>query len=125
MHKDANALNWFEIPVSNMERARKFYETIFGIGIPVQNFGSFSMGFFPSYPAKLTGALCLGEHYIPCTKGALIYLNANPDLSAALGKIEPAGGKIVRPKTQISPEHGFMALFTDTEGNRMALHSNK
>jgi predicted enzyme related to lactoylglutathione lyase len=57
------------------------------------------------------------------TQGALLYLNGNPDLQNILSKVVEAGGKIMVPKTQISPEHGYMAVFTDAEGNRIALHS--
>ena len=64
-----------------------------------------------------------GFHKSSATDGPLIYLNANPDLQLVLDKIKIAGGKITMPKTEISPEHGFMAVFEDTEGNRMALHS--
>ena len=71
------------------------------------------------------GAICLsGNSYIPSAdSGPLVYLNANPDVQNILNKIEAAGGKILMPKTQISPEYGYMALFLDTEGNRVALHS--
>lgn len=55
--------------------------------------------------------------------GPLIYLNGNPDVQNVLDKVEDAGGKIIVPKTEISPEHGFMAVIIDTEGNRIGLHS--
>ncbi|HEY6161203.1 MAG TPA: VOC family protein [Bacteroidia bacterium] len=125
MHADANALNWFEIPVSDFERAKKFYETIFGISIQKQAMGPFTMGFLPMYDGKISGALCHGAEYKPSADGTLVYLNANPDMNAVLSKIERSGGKILRPKTEITPEYGFMALFIDSEGNRVALHSNK
>ena len=63
------------------------------------------------------------SHKPSATDGPLIYLNANPDVQHVLNKVEKAGGKILVPKTQISPEYGFMAVFIDTEGNRIALHS--
>jgi hypothetical protein len=71
------------------------------------------------------GALCYAEgFYQPsATDGPLIYLNGNPDVQNVLNKVEAAGGKIMVPKTEISPEYGFMAVFMDTEGNRIALHS--
>jgi predicted enzyme related to lactoylglutathione lyase len=53
----------------------------------------------------------------------LIYLNGNPDVQNILDKVEAAGGKISMPKTEISPEYGHMALFIDTEGNRIGIHS--
>jgi len=61
----------------------------------------------------------------PSNDGAKIYLNGNPDLANALSKIEAAGGKIVMPKTKISDDIGYMAFFNDTEGNTVALHSQK
>jgi predicted enzyme related to lactoylglutathione lyase len=119
-----NMLNWFEIPVSDFERGKKFYETIFGIAMQGMDFGGVNMAFFPS-DEGVSGALCAGADYKPSMDGALIYLNANPDLNETLNKVEAAGGKILLAKRQISPEYGYMALFTDSEGNRMALHSNK
>jgi predicted enzyme related to lactoylglutathione lyase len=126
MNADVNTLNWFEIPVTDFERATKFYETIFDIKMPAMDFGGFRMGMFPSNPGngKLSGAIVKGEYYVPSQQGSLVYLNGDPDLSVALGKVEAAGGKIMRPKTQIG-EFGFMAVFIDTEGNAVALHSNK
>jgi uncharacterized protein len=119
-----NMLNWFEIPVSNFERGKKFYETIFAISIHPSDFGGVQMGFLPMDEGKVSGALCAGPDYKPSMDGTLIYLNANPDLNEVLNKVEAAGGKILLPKKQITPEYGYMALFVDSEGNRMALHSN-
>ncbi len=81
------------------------------------------------FPADLeTGAIggCIieGEGYEPSAKGSLVYLNGGDDLSIPLSKVEGAGGKIIMPKTAIGP-HGFMAHFTDTEGNKVAFHSMK
>ncbi len=120
-----NALNWFEIPATDFVRAQKFYETILGIKMQVMEFGNTRLGFLPSDEGKVGGAIVTGHEYRPSMNGSLIYLNANPDLSEALGKVEAAGGKILQAKKQISPEYGYMALFADSEGNRMALHSNK
>jgi predicted enzyme related to lactoylglutathione lyase len=70
------------------------------------------------------GAVVESEAYKPsATDGPLIYLNGNPDVQVVLDRVEAAGGKIMVPKTEISPEYGYMAVFTDTEGNRIALHS--
>jgi len=116
---------WFEIPAPNLERAKAFYEAIFQTEITIQDFGAFKMGIFPH--AEVGAALC--QHptaYQPSeTHGVLVYLNANPDLADVLGRVEAAGGKIIRPKTEIAPGLGFMALFLDSEGNRLALHSEK
>jgi predicted enzyme related to lactoylglutathione lyase len=125
MNKTANTLNWFEVPETDFERAKKFYETVFAIELYVMDFGGFKMGLFTSEPGngKLTGAIVCGPDYKPSMDGALVYFNANPDMSDPLARVEKAGGKVLRPKTQISPEYGHMALFIDSEGNRVAMHS--
>lgn len=122
-----NAINWFEISVSDISRAKKFYETLFGITMETQNMMGMEMAFFPYDPGsgKATGALVQGQMHKPSADGVKIYLNGNPDLSEPLSKVEKAGGKITMPKTKISDDVGFMAFFTDTEGNTIALHSQK
>ena len=122
-----NALNWFEISVADISRAKTFYESIFGIDMPVQEMMGMQMGFFPSEDmnSKVSGSLVQGPMHKPSTEGAKLYLNGNPDLANALSKVEKAGGKVVMPKTKISDEIGFMASFIDTEGNNISLHSNK
>ena len=122
-----NAINWFEISVSDIGRAKKFYETIFGIEMPQQEMMGHHMAFFPSenMNGKVSGALVQGPMHQPGKDGVKLYLNGNPDLSDALGKVEAAGGKTLTPKTKITDEIGFMAFFADTEGNTIALHSNK
>ncbi len=122
-----NALNWFEISVADIKRAKKFYETIFGIEMQEQEMMGMKMAFFPSEDmnGKVSGGLVQSPQHKPSVDGAKIYLNGNPDLSNALSKIEAAGGKIVMHKTKISDEIGHMAFFIDSEGNAVALHSNK
>ncbi len=114
-------LGWLEIPVSDFERAKTFYETIFDINIEVNDLGTLKMGVFPHGENGV--AICQGEWYTPGPNGVLIYLSANPDLEPYANRIEAAGGAILQAKKMISPEHGYMCLFTDTEGNRLALHS--
>ncbi len=122
-----NALNWFEIPAADIKRATGFYETIFGIKMDQQEMMGMQMAFFPmeNMNGKVSGSLVKGPMHKPSVEGAVIYLNGNPDLNIALGKVEKAGGSVVMPKTLINNEIGYMALFMDTEGNKMALHSNK
>ena len=118
----ASALNWFEIPVTNMDRAVKFYNTILEANmIADAAMPGYSMAMFPS-EGGTGGALLQGEGYVPTTEGALVYLQCGDDLSVALGKVDGAGGKVLQPKTDIG-ENGFMAYFQDTEGNKVALHS--
>ncbi len=125
MDNTTNALNWFEIPAVDIARAQKFYETIFEISMSPLEMGDFLMVTFPGdeMSGKVSGALCKHPMYEPRDNGALIYLNANPDLQPIVDRIESAGGKVVIPKTQISPEVGYMCVFIDSEGNRLALHS--
>jgi len=122
-----NAISWFEIPTTDINRAQKFYETIFGITMITMDLPNIKMRMFPldDMMNGIGGALVDsgGFHKPSLTDGPLIYLNANPDVQNVLDKVEAAGGKIMVPKTEISPEYGNMAVFIDTEGNRMALHS--
>lgn len=121
-----HAISWFEIPTTDIARAQKFYEAIFGITmIPLDN-PNIQMRVFPiENMMNIGGALVYNkEFYKPsATDGPLVYLNGNPDVQIVLDRVEAAGGKIVVPKTQISPEYGSMAVIIDTEGNRIALHS--
>ena len=126
MDATTNALNWFEISVSDMARAKKFYEEVFSIDLYETEMMGMKMAFFPGdgMNGKVGGGLVEGPYHKPSADGAKIYLNANPDLDVALGKIEAAGGKVTMPKMKISDEVGYMASFIDSEGNGMAMHSN-
>ena len=117
---------WFEVPVIKMERAKNFYETILDISISINEFGGFKMGWFPNKnkPGEATGSLVQHAHYFPSlTDGTLVYFSCD-DVSKVLNKVEEAGGQILQFKTEIGDGHGFMGLLKDTEGNRIALHSN-
>ena len=122
-----NAISWFEIPTTDINRAQKFYEAIFGITMMPMDLPNIKMRMFPldDMMTQVGGALVDsgGFHIASATDGPLIYLNANPDVQNVLDKVEAGGGKIMVPKTEISPEYGFMGVFTDTEGNRVGLHS--
>ena len=126
MTNKENSLNWFEIAVSDISRAKKFYESVFDIQMDQTEMMSMQMAFFPSEDmnGKVSGSLVQGPMHKPSTEGARIYLNGNPDLSIALARVESAGGKVLMPKTKISDEVGYMAAFSDSEGNGVALHSN-
>ena len=122
-----NAISWFEIPTIDINRAQKFYETIFGISMMPMDMPNIKMRMFPldDMMTQVGGALVDsgGFHKASATDGPLIYLNANPDVQNILDKVVAAGGSIMVPKTEISPEYGFMGVFIDTEGNRIGLHS--
>jgi len=124
---DTNVVSWFEIPVRNMDRAVKFYETVFGFRLNRQLLGALEMAWFP-WVDNATGSsgslVCHEQHYTPSENGTLVYFNSpSGNLSTERERVEAAGGKILQPRTQISEEHGYMALLTDTEGNRIALYS--
>lgn len=120
-----NMVGWFEIPVTNMDRAKLFYDTVFNIEVQIQDFGGTLMAWFPFTEGGegASGSLIKNEAYAPSeNKGVLVYFSSD-DVNNELDKVEEAGGKIVKQKTQISPDIGYMAIFIDSEGNRIALHS--
>ena len=122
-----NAISWFEIPATDLVRAQKFYEEIMGIKLIPMDMPDIKMRMFPiDDPANGVGGAVVdsaGFHRASGTEGILIYLNGNPDVQIILNKVPGAGGKVLVEKTVISPEFGYMAVFIDTEGNRIGLHS--
>lgn len=121
-----NAISWFEIPATDLDRAQKFYETILGITLTKMDFPNIKMRMFPvDDPMGVGGAIVDsgGFHKPSATDGPLVYLNANPDVQTVLDKVAGAGGTVIVPKSEISPEYGHIGVFIDTEGNRVALHS--
>jgi len=125
---EQNVVGWFEIPVLDMERAKKFYDTVFDIEISIHNMNELVMGWFPFANGKHGASGSLVKHkdfYFPSKdRGTLVYFSC-ADVQIQLDRIESAGGKILHPKKQIGEGHGYMAVFLDSEGNRVALHSQK
>ena len=123
-----NVCGWFEIPVSDMDRAITFYESVLGCSFHRNTMENLDMAWFPHNPESYGtgGALvCNPEFYRPSQEGSLLYLSTSTgDLLKDQEKIEQNGGKILIPRRQISPDHGYMMIFIDSEGNRVALHSN-
>lgn len=118
-----NSINWFEIPVKDFDRAKAFYEAVYGMDVQEMPHPEYRYGMLPcDMQQGVGGGIVQGEGFEPSDKGALLYLNGGDDLSVPLSRVEAAGGRIVLPKTAIGP-NGFMAHFMDTEGNRIALHS--
>ncbi len=117
-----NAINWFDIPATDYNRALKFYNTILGKDmIPMQGMENYAM--FPADQDAVSGGMGIMDTPKPGgDSGSLVYLNGGDDLSAILDRVEGAGGKVVKPKMSIGP-NGFIAIFRDTEGNLIGLHS--
>lgn len=120
----SNAINWFEIPVANYDRARKFYSHVYGTELAEWEAQGLKMAFIPmSGTEGVGGAIVQGEGYVPSDKGTMVYLNAGNDLSPMLARVEGAGGKILTPKALVNDEIGYMAIILDSEGNKVAFHS--
>jgi len=119
-------VRWFEIPVKDMDRAILFYNHVFEITLEKQDFGGLAMAWFPWNETSkgAGGSLIQDNNYKPSHEGTLVYFSSE-DVEKETNRVEEAGGKILQKKTEISPDIGYMALFEDTEGNRIALHSNK
>jgi predicted enzyme related to lactoylglutathione lyase len=128
MQLKQHAINWFEIPVTDFARAKKFYETIFDYQMPENQMGPARMGFlvYDFQNGGRGGAIVHHpDFYTPSKNGTLVYLNCEPDLQPILDKVEPAGGTVTMNKKEVAPNLGYWALMEDTEGNRVALHSMK
>lgn len=115
-------LNWFEIPAIDFERAKTFYAKV--LDVQIHDDPNRTYAYLPSDPQKegFGGAIGFGENFVPALTGITIYLDGGKDLSVPLGRVESAGGTIILPKTAIG-DSGFIALFIDTEGNKIGFHS--
>lgn len=118
------ALCWFEIPTADFDRAKAFYEALLGSPIERMEMGPVTMGFLPPVDGATTGAIVHADENKPSAEGVTVYFSGGDDLTEVLNRVEPAGGTVVVPKTEIGEGFGFFALFMDTEGNRVGLHSN-
>ncbi|MCL6266623.1 VOC family protein [Flagellimonas myxillae] len=113
----------FEIPAMDIDRAINFYQAILGISIEKMELPGMEMGLLPYEEQMVTGVIMKGEGYEPSATGITIYLDAGEDLQPVLDKISSNGGQILVPKTPHADESGFFALFLDSEGNKLGLHS--
>ncbi len=119
-----NAINWFEIPAANLQRAKNFYAQVFASHLAEWETDGLKMAFIPLADAHgVGGAIVEGDGYVPSDKGTMVYLNAGDDLSPMLERVETAGGTILTPKALVNEEIGYMAVILDTEGNKIAFHS--
>ncbi len=121
----ANLINWFEIPVTDMERATRFYSRLLDQEVQQAETMGFPYAFLPMDREGVGGALAQGENYQPSDQGVTVYLAVGDDLAPALSRVEEAGGRVLAPKTLIDEENGYFALILDSEGNRIGLHSQR
>jgi len=118
-----NLVTFIDIPATDFSRAVSFYKAILSVPIHEMDISGTKMGFFPSDGKNVSGAIVQGDDFKPSTNGVLVYLNGGNNLQVILDKVESNNGKVILPKTYISAEVGYKAIFIDTEGNRIALHS--
>ncbi len=119
-----NAVNWFEIPVADLDRAQAFYETVFACTLQRGEMGGSALAVFP-YDRPATGG-CLqagANHSAAAGSGIRVYLDCAPTLDAVLARIGPAGGTIVAPKSALPGNMGVIAHMRDSEGNEVGLHA--
>lgn len=113
---------WFEIPVVDIERAKKFYSAVFGVKFNDMVHNNCKVAMFPFERGVVSGTLVEYPDNKPSTTGTTVYLNGGKDLSETLSKVVKAGGEILLDRTSIK-EYGFMAYFKDSEGNKIGLQS--
>ncbi|THU41599.1 VOC family protein [Niastella caeni] len=130
INETTNVVTWFEIPVTDIDRAKTFYETILDIAMVKRADGNDESVFFPYNPnvvqatsGRVTGVLSKTERNKPAIQGTMVYINASPDLQLVVDKVEKAGGKVIVPRMEIPA--GFIAIIIDTEGNKVGLHAEK
>jgi predicted enzyme related to lactoylglutathione lyase len=124
----ADTLCWTDIPVTDLDRAIKFYSAVLGQPVSKQSFENLSYGLLPHEEQNASGCLCVESDSVgsvnqPSQNGPLIYLSVNGRLDDAVKAVPANGGKVLQEKHQIG-EHGFRAVVIDSEGNRIALHSS-
>ena len=121
-----NVVGWFEIPVLDMDRAVRFYETVFALKLDRHELGLLEMAWFPWLQEGMgsSGSLVRSQFHRPSEDGVRIYFTAfSGDVAVEAGRAAAAGGEVLLPRTLISEDVGYMAIIRDTEGNRICLHS--
>jgi predicted enzyme related to lactoylglutathione lyase len=124
----ADTLCWTDIPVTNLDRAIKFYSAILGKEVRRLSEGRMEYGLLPHEEQNASGCLVVrgdsgGVDNRPSANGPLIYLSVEGRLDEAVETARKNGGKVLRARQKIG-EHGFRAVIIDSEGNRIALHTS-
>jgi len=117
-----NTINWFEIPVNNFERAISFYESILDIKLARENMDDIDLAIFPADKKAVSGALIKADFLQPGDQGSLVYLNVEGKMDDVIGRAQKRGSNLLFPKTNLG-EPGYIAHISDSEGNKIALHS--
>ncbi len=123
MEMTLNAVNWFDIPTADFDRARAFYSALFDYVMPEVPMGPMRMGMPLHEQGKGVGGAIISGDRAPSATGTMVYLNAGRDLDTVLGRVEAAGGSVLTPKTMIAPGMGYFGVFRDSEGNAVGRHS--
>ena len=119
-----DAISWFEIPVRDLDRAQRFYETVLDRQLARETMGEERLAIFPAAEGRAQGCINIGPQPVaPSTSGTRVYLDASPSIDAALSRVADAGGKVVVRKTALPSGMGYWAHMSDTEGNIVGLHA--
>lgn len=120
----ANAINWFEIPCTDLDRAQAFYEQLLGRPMQREEFGGAPMALFAYASPATGGCLVAGPQYrAAADAGVRIYLDCEPGVEAALARATAAGGQVLEGCTALPQGMGFIATLRDPEGNTIGLHA--
>jgi predicted enzyme related to lactoylglutathione lyase len=119
---ESNAITWFEVPTTDIERATRFYETILDMKLTAFP-GPEPCNMFPMQPGGVGGCLVQRKAQRPASEGALVYLNVDGKLDASLKRAEKLGVQVLVPRTQVPGGYGYYACLQDSEGNNIGLHS--
>jgi len=118
----AHQIVWCDIPVTDLDRAIRFYSAVLRAPVRKEKFPEGSIGLLPFGEGEIGGCLYLSDENRPSPNGPRIYLNVQGRMDEAVAAVRPNGGKVVKPSHPIGP-YGFRAIIDDSEGNRVALHS--
>jgi len=121
---NTDAISWFEIPVRDLDRAQRFYESVLERELKRETMGQEQLAIFPAAEGRTQGCINIGPQPVaPSSSGTRVYLDASPSIDAALSRVADAGGKVVTRKTALPPGLGYWAHIADTEGNVVGLHA--
>ncbi len=119
-----NTVCWVDIPVTDLGRAITFYSAVLGEPVKKESGHGMEFGLLPHADSNVSGCLTIMKDAAPSANGPLVYLSVDGRLDAAIAAVAPNGGRIVQERHPLGP-YGHRAIIMDTEGNRIALHSQK